>query len=168
MRVGFIYRIYCLDADVKECYIGSCWEIKKRMRVHKCNCTNKNSPKYNFKVYTFIRENGGWQNFDYEYFMVNVIDKTHLQMKEQKRMDIEINPILNSQRAYTNNLQYNKEYRINNKASINQYSKQYRIDNIETINKKYNCPCGGTYTRNHKARHLKSIKHQCYEIILHA
>ena len=101
MRVGFIYRLYCLDADVKECYIGSCWKIKVRMRVHKSDCNNINRVNYNFKVYTFIRANGGWSNWDYEYFVVNVIDKTHLQMKEQKRMDLEMNPILNDRRAYT-------------------------------------------------------------------
>ena len=182
MRVGFIYRLFCLDDNIKECYIGSCWDIKKRMIQHKCDCcTNINSPNYNFKVYTFIRANGGWINFDYEYFVVNVIDKTHLQMMEQNRMDIEINPILNGQRAYTDRAAYVKQQYINNKEYRKTYAKQYYIDNKASIkqyknkesikqrnNKKYNCPCGGKYQHRDKSKHLKTIKHQCYEIMLHA
>ena len=177
---GFIYRLFCLNDDVKECYIGSCWDIKNRMRSHKFHSTNKNSPKHNFKVYTFIRANGGWINFDYEYFVVNVIDKTHLQMKEQERMDIEINPMLNSKRAYTDaatRAEYLKQYSIDNKKSIKQRKKQYYINlkqkqhyinNKQKKNKKYNCECGGKYQHHSKSKHLKTIKHQCYEIMLHA
>ena len=194
MRIGYIYRIFCLDDAIKDCYIGSCWKIKDRMGNHKSNCNNINRPSYNYKVYTFIRANGNWSNWDYEYYMVNVIDKTDLGMKEQDRIDLEINPILNDKRAYTDILEYQKQYRIDNKESIKQYkidnkesikqsnkqyridnkesikqsNKQYRIDNKESIklrqNKKYTCKCGGKYTHNHKARHLRSPKHQSYII----
>ena len=172
MRVGFIYRLYCLDADVKECYIGSCWKIKVRMRVHKSDCNNINRVNYNFKVYTFIRANGGWSNWDYEYFVVNVIDKTHLQMKEQKRMDLEMNPILNDRRAYTDRVAYVKQQYINNKEYRKTYAKQRYIDNKESINlkqkKKYNCECGGKYQHQSKSIHFKTLRHRCYQIILHA
>ena len=120
------------------------------MRSHKCNCSNINQNKYNYKLYTFIRDNGNWCNWDYEYYIVNVIDKTDLKMQEQERIDIEVNPILNDKRAY-NDLEYRR-----------QYLKQYGIDNRETINKKYNCSCGGRYTTKYKAKHYKSLKHQAY------
>ena len=172
MRVGFIYRLYCLDADVKECYIGSCWKIKKRVTGHKSNCSNINRKDYNSKVYTFIRANGGWQNFDYEYFMVNVIDTTDLKMKEQDRMDIEINILLNEVRAYTHSAEYNKkylkQYRINNKESLKLYKKQYRINNKQKTNKKYSCDCGGKYTHHNKSNHFKTLRHRCFDIMLHA
>ena len=181
MRIGFIYKLYCLDDAIKDCYIGSCWDIKKRMNKHKFSCSNINDPGYNYKVYTFIRANGGWINWNYEYYIVNVIDKTDLGMKEQERMDIEVNPILNGIRAYTDTVEYNKQYYINNKESIKQYKKQHYINNKESIkqrnkqkyidnketinlkaNKKYNCECGGRYTYSSKARHYKSPKHQSY------
>ena len=136
--IGFIYKLYCLDDAIKDCYIGSCWDIKKRMRCHKYSCSTINCPKYNYKVYSFIRVNGGWCNWDYEYYMVNVIDKTDLGMQEQDRIDLEINPILNGKRAYTDTLEYKKQ--------------------------KYNCPCGGRYTTTHKSVHYKSLKHQSYII----
>ena len=155
MRIGYIYKIYCLDDAIKECYIGSCWYIKNRMSCHKYNCSTINRAEYNYKLYTFIRDNGGWCNWDYEYYMVNVIDKTDLQMQEQERIDIEVNPILNGRRAYTNKLDYNK-----------QYLKQYRIDNRENTKKfnckKNNCPCGGKYTTINKAKHFRTLQHQNY------
>ena len=152
MRIGFIYRIFCLNNDIKECYIGSCWDIKKRMDNHKSNCANINGPGYNYSVYSFIRVNGGWINWNYEYYIVNVIDKTDLGMKEQERMDIEVNPILNGRRAYTDTVEYK------------QRNKQYYIDNKASLNEKYICDCGGKYTKQNKARHYKSPKHQSYII----
>ena len=136
MRIGYIYKIYCLDDNIKECYIGSSFNIKKRMRCHKHSCSTINCPKYNYKLYTFIRDNGNWSNWDYQYYIVNVIDKTDLKMQEQDRMDIEINPILNGMRAYTDKLEYNKQ--------------------------KHNCPCGGRYIITHKIRHFRTLKHQNY------
>ena len=184
MRIGYIYRIYCLNNDIKECYIGSSWDIKIRMNKHKYDCTNINSANHNYKVYTFIRANGNWSNWDYEYYEVEAIDKTDLEMQEQDRMDIEMNILLNDKRAYisyTDKLeyqkqhyidnkeykkQYSKQYKIDNKESINLKAKQYRIDNKETINlkqkQKYNCECGGKYTKQNKTTHFKTPKHQFY------
>ena len=51
--IGFIYKLYCLDDAIKDCYVGSCWDIKKRMSGHKCNCSNINRAEYNYKVYLF-------------------------------------------------------------------------------------------------------------------
>ena len=140
MRVGFIYKLYCLDDAIKSCYIGSCWKIKKRMNNHKSNCSNINSAEYNKTIYKCIRVNGGWCNWDYEYYQVEVIDTTDLKMKEQKRMDIEINILLNDRRAYT----YDKE----------------------RLKKKYNCPCGGKYKHQAKSIHFKTLRHRCFEIMV--
>tara|TARA_R110002012_G_scaffold108224_3_gene250769 strand:+ start:464 stop:931 length:468 start_codon:yes stop_codon:yes gene_type:complete len=148
---GYIYRIFCLNNDIKECYIGSTWDIKVRMKKHKYACSNINSASYNFKVYSFIRANGNWENWDYEYYEVEVIDKTDLGMQEQDRMDIEINILLNDRRAYTDMVEYMKQHYIDNKETI-----RLRQD------KKYNCECGGKYTHSNKARHFKSPKHQDY------
>ena len=61
-----IYRIYCKNPDIKDCYIGSSKCIYFRMNSHKSVCYNKTIPEYNEKKYEFIRNNGGWDNFDYE------------------------------------------------------------------------------------------------------
>tara|TARA_R110000803_G_scaffold16717_1_gene45873 strand:- start:43 stop:468 length:426 start_codon:yes stop_codon:yes gene_type:complete len=58
-----VYRIECLDKNIKEFYIGSTKDLHKRRIKHKHRCNNSNSSKYNYKVYQFIRENGGWENW---------------------------------------------------------------------------------------------------------
>ena len=35
-------------------------------------------------------------------------------------------------------------------------------NNKDKLKEKFNCECGGRYTRHHKARHIKSRKHQDY------
>ena len=58
----YIYKIYKQGKD--EVYIGSTYDFKNRMRQHKYSCYNEKSKKYNFFVYQFIRQNGGWDAFD--------------------------------------------------------------------------------------------------------
>ena len=59
-----------------------------------------------------------------------------------------------------------REYHHNNKEHRNEYSKKYHQDNKESINKKqrekFNCGCGGKYTRSYKSAHLKTKKHTDY------
>ena len=60
-------------------------------------------------------------------------------------------------------LEYHKQYRTDNKGKISDVNKQYHELHKDSIhqrnNEKYNCDCGGKYTRSGKAQHLKSIKH---------
>ncbi len=58
-----IYKIVCNDLEIKDLYVGSTTEFTKRKYKHKNNCININSIEYNFKVYDFIRNNGGWNNW---------------------------------------------------------------------------------------------------------
>ena len=226
--IGFIYKLYCLDDNIKDCYIGSCWDIKKRLTDHKSYCTNINGPKYNYKVYKCIRANGGWFNWKYEYYQTDVVDADELHQIEQGQMDIQDSagfPILNDHKAYTGltKKQYDKQYRIDNKdyyikqntchcggtytqqnlpahldtimhkeyIKQKKYNQKYYteygksryiankqhyiesatksyIKNKDHLNKKINCKCGGKYTYKNKKRHLESIKHRGYEIIIQA
>ena len=53
-----IYRIECNDKEIKEIYIGSTCNLYRRKKEH-----GRDSKRYNFKVYKFISENGGWDNW---------------------------------------------------------------------------------------------------------
>ena len=55
-----IYKICCKDLSVKEVYVGSTTNLIQRRGCHKSCCTNQKGKAYNFPVYQFIRENGGW------------------------------------------------------------------------------------------------------------
>jgi hypothetical protein len=50
----------------KNIYIGHTTEIPKdRWRKHKYHCNNINDPKYNTKLYRYIRDNGGISNWTF-------------------------------------------------------------------------------------------------------
>ena len=64
MRTGFVYELKSKDTSVTETYIGSCWDMKKRLRDHKNNCHNKKIKHYNYPLYIYIREHGGWDTVE--------------------------------------------------------------------------------------------------------
>jgi hypothetical protein len=57
------YRIVCNDLNITDCYIGHTTNFISRKRNHKKDCNSEISPKYNYKLYQFIRDNGGWNNW---------------------------------------------------------------------------------------------------------
>lgn len=63
MTLGYVYRLVCSDVDVKEIYVGSTDSLRNRKATHKCACTNPDHDDYNFLVYRYIREHGGWDNW---------------------------------------------------------------------------------------------------------
>ena len=60
---GVIYMIKHKTDDTKEFYIGSSYEFKRRCYAHKKSCNNQNSKGYNCKVYKYIRDNDGWNEW---------------------------------------------------------------------------------------------------------
>lgn len=59
---GYIYKIYKIDNSLPEnqCYIGATTNPTKRRHCHKRRTINSEDSCYNFPVYQFIRNNGGW------------------------------------------------------------------------------------------------------------
>ena len=60
----------------------------------------------------------------------------------------------------------NSEYYRDNREHINEYCRKYKQNNKDSLNEraseKFNCECGGKYTRNHKLCHFKTKKHIAY------
>lgn len=154
-----IYRIVCKDPTVKECYVGSTTDFTRRKSGHKGRCNNINDKKYNYKVYQFIRANGGWENWDMiEIEKYNAIDKLDAEKKErcwleyynailnkyipsrtqiERTMDNKDQIIEYKQDYYKKNREYiiekTKNYYQENKESVLEYHKQHYIDNKEKI-----------------------------------
>ena len=100
MNNNVIYKIYCKDENIKDFYIGSSTNLYVRINVHKCRCNNEDTDGYYLKLYEFIRENGGWENFNIEvieYFNCN--SKKELIQKEQEYIN-KLKPSLNYLNAY--------------------------------------------------------------------
>jgi hypothetical protein len=76
-----IYKICCNDETIKECYVGHTTNFKQRKIEHKYACCNENSRSYNCKVYSFIRGNGGFDNWKFieiEKFPCNSKEEAHM------------------------------------------------------------------------------------------
>jgi hypothetical protein len=76
-----IYKICCNDETIKECYVGHTTNFKQRKIEHKFACCNENSKSYNCKVYSFIRDNGGFNNWKFieiEKFPCNSKEEAHM------------------------------------------------------------------------------------------
>tara|TARA_R110000803_G_scaffold209062_1_gene278259 strand:+ start:283 stop:750 length:468 start_codon:yes stop_codon:yes gene_type:complete len=59
------YLIYCKDLDIKEIYIGHTVDFDRRKGEHLSRCNDIKSKEYNLKRYKFIRENGGFDNWEF-------------------------------------------------------------------------------------------------------
>ena len=54
-----IYKIYCKDINIVDCYVGQTINFISRKLAHKTACNTKT----NRKIYNFINDNGGWNNW---------------------------------------------------------------------------------------------------------
>ena len=157
----YVYKLF--NPDCTEFYIGSTNDMKRRKRDHKHNCTNENSRDYNYKVYQYIRSNGGYSSWKYQILehITTSINKYELHDLERKAIH-DMKPSLNIRLPNRTT----EQYRQDNRELLNQNMKQYYKNNIESIkqykNQKFNCTCGGRYTTVNKTRHEKSKKHQNY------
>jgi len=191
-KTGYIYKIADKAAEFDEIYVGSTTRLRQRKLDHKRCCNNPNNKEHNQYKYQFIRENGGFDNFElYELEEIQYDDKKELLKKEREwieRLKPELNkavPTRTCKEYYEDNKgaiharhkQYRevnkdaicaqtKQYRETHKEAIREQRKQYREANKETVrakqNERHDCPCGGKFTRANKAEHERCKKHQDY------
>ena len=60
------YKIYCKDETVKDLYVGHTTNFVQRKYAHKTSCNTDKHVNHNLKVYKYIRDNGGWNNWKME------------------------------------------------------------------------------------------------------
>tara|TARA_R110002096_G_scaffold158226_2_gene323526 strand:+ start:933 stop:1559 length:627 start_codon:yes stop_codon:yes gene_type:complete len=135
-----IYRIYCKDTNIKFSYIGSTTNIVKRKICHKSSCNNIKSKKYNLKVYKIIRENGGYDNWNFEILETIPCNKYNELIKYEKLYYEKYNSNLNTRYPGRTDKEYHnfyknkiKEWCENNKQKISQKNKKYREKNKQKI-----------------------------------
>ena len=88
-----IYKITCKDPSIVDVYVGHTINFIQRKRAHKQCCNNINSV---LKLYTFIREHGGWSNWNMDIVnFFNCKDQHEARQKEQEYF-ISLNATLNS------------------------------------------------------------------------
>ena len=91
-----IYKITCKDAGIKDVYVGHTTNFVQRKYAHKQSCINAKSTNHTCKLYTIIREHGGWKNWTMEIVnFFNCNDHYEARIKEQEYF-ILLNATLNS------------------------------------------------------------------------
>ena len=130
-----IYKIHCLNEEVKDIYIGHTTCFYQRCRLHKSCCNNQNAKEYNYKIYKTIRENGGWENWN-----VIIIEKYPCasvnEAKEREGYWIQkLSSTLNVTIPNRTRKEYNKIYQTIFKEKIAEKAKVYRKINIDKIKK---------------------------------
>jgi len=142
-----IYKIYCKDESIKDIYIGSTSNFKKRKGEHKSCCNNINGKEYNYYKYVFIRENKGWDNW---------IMESITTCSKEKQYTIERWYIENVEHTNLNKsipTKTKQEWRLDNKQKIIEQSKQYYNINKEKIIKQTR-----QYYKNNKEKNDEQMK----------
>lgn len=131
-----IYKIICLDENVKDLYVGHTTNFIQRKYYHKQSCINEKLPSYKFEVHQFIREHGNWNNWIMEIICVCICsDQTDSKKKEKEYAEC-----LNAK------LQLNNIYK---QSTISKVASSLEIKEIKEIN----------ITNTHNISHLKNTKH---------
>lgn len=157
-KKNIIYKLCCKDSNITDIYVGHTCNFNQRKNIHKIRCNNANLKEHNFRVYKFIRNNGGfnnWEMIQIEEWSCN--NSKEALLRERYWVD-ELKSSLNHQIP----MRTQKEYRNVNKNIINEYMKNYRIENREKISQKQSekveCPhCNNIITKGNLTRHIRNI-----------
>jgi hypothetical protein len=155
---GNVYKLCCRDTSVKDEYIGSTCNFTQRKYRHKSATYNKNGFEFNKKVYKFIRENGGWNNWDMV-LLEEVCCENKKQLNQKEREWIEkLKPTLNC--CIPNRTK--KEYYLDNLEKTKKDKKEWYEKNKKRVNsKKFYCEdCEEELSYCNKTRHLKGGRHK--------
>lgn len=154
-----IYKlVHNKDLNNDNIYVGSTTNFIKRKCRHKYSCNTECDKSYNDKKYQYIRENGGWVNWnmiEIEKYPCN--DNNEARAREEY-WRYNLNSKLNSFKAHIaeediqeNKRQISQRYREKHKDTIiydKEYNKKYREEHEEDI---------ASYHREYKLKHADKI-----------
>jgi hypothetical protein len=126
----YFYKVVCRDLNIKDVYVGHTTDFKTRKCKHKSACCSQiDSNKHNLYVYTFIRANGGWENFDMILIEKHKCeDRLHAFKKEREYIE-SLNATLN-QKIPTRT---KKEWKDDNKERVKECGINWRKENQPRI-----------------------------------
>ena len=136
-----IYKLYCINPDIKEFYVGHTTNLYERKRHHKTSCNNNSekNKKYNTKVYRIIRENGGFDNWKFEILEKACLENSNQAEKLERDYIERLKPLCNFElpgQFIDNNIQkYKHENYEKNKEKVLARAKTYYEEHKEKKNR---------------------------------
>jgi hypothetical protein len=161
-----IYKIQHKELD-ELLYVGSTTHFRNRKVRHKSTCYDANGIAYNYKLYSTIRDNGGWDSFNMVIVKEFPCENKRQAEAEEDRVMREMKSSLNMKRAYLTpdekqeklreySIGYSREYRNKYKEQVRTAERNYRKNNpdkIKAMSKKY-------YTNNQDVLKEKNKKYR--------
>ena len=175
-----IYKIVCNDINIKDTYVGHTTNFVQRKHAHKQGVNNPKYSNYSCKLYKFIRNHGGWNNWsmiivafkncnnnyeacalEHEYYKLlnanlNSIDPLPKEITQKKEKIIEYKYLCDK-----------CDFKNNNKELYNKHIKEHKMfkmpDNLGTKSaNNYICElCNfNTCKKSDYNRHLLTLKHK--------
>ena len=153
-----IYQIECKDPNITKTYGGHSTNLIKRRALHKSACNNPNCRHYTAYVFQFIRENGGWDNWQvvwqYDYPCENIEQAKLEETKFIKEQKCE----LNSNRPFItkeDRKEYQKEWEKEKNAKKTEEEKKIRLKKVSEKNKKCKAKIKANETEEEKKIRLQ-------------
>jgi hypothetical protein len=117
--MAIIYIIQSNLSHISDFYLGVTKNLERRIAFHK-------KSKATYKLYKFVNDNGGWQNFYFE-VLEEVSDDERFQI--EKKYIQTLKPSLN----IVNTQHPNQYYRRKDNEDYINYQKQYKENNKERL-----------------------------------
>ena len=155
---GKIYKLVC-DATPIVYYGSTIQSLSDRLNLHK-SASNKCGSKELFDA-------GNVSIVLVEEYPCN--NRYELESRERIYIDFMLNNfnhrVICNKYIPTRTIKEYYQYN-DNRDRRNEYNRKYRVDNRDSLtekqSEKFNCTCGGRYSRRNKAQHFKSKKHIAY------
>ena len=126
------YVFECNDPAITDCYVGSTRAFRERKRKHKSDCNNPPSHNYLSKVYTKIRDTGGWDHWQMRPIETKMCTRLEARIHETHLMQ-QRKATLNTNTAYTNRKEYQHSYYDKHREVSAIYHKKYYQENRTAI-----------------------------------
>ena len=157
-----IYKLVCNDINITDIYVGHTTDFIRRKANHKCSCNNENNKKYNYYVYQFIRNNGGFENWSMieieKYSCNDAHEATARERHWLETLGATLNILIPARTE--------QEWKETNKDRLDEYHQEYYQANKEQISEKNKekiiCECGSIVIKRCLLIHRKSKKHLKY------
>jgi len=144
------YKIICRDEHITDKYVGHTTNFTQRSNGHKSRCNNPNEKGYNSSIYKFIRENGGFDNF-------NIVIIEECSFSSRKEAEIHEGYLINILEASLNIVKPGR----NKQELRKQYDQENKEHRKQRTSQRFECPCCKCWIQwCARPMHNRTAKHQ--------